>query len=120
MHIKGKPASDGQTIAELSFGFWRFLLAKKYATTLWPDLAGAFPHAPNRSRATIEKPIKSLHDFRNRLAHHEPVWNKPLTARQHEIHTVLDAIDPALRAWVTKNCRISALLQGCVFLRPYP
>ncbi len=32
---KGKRASDGQTISELSFGFWRFLITKKL-TGLWP------------------------------------------------------------------------------------
>ncbi|USX54796.1 hypothetical protein [Lentzea sp. HUAS12] len=48
------------------------------------------------------------------------LWNKPLLARQQDIHAVLDAIDPALRAWVTKNCRISALLQGCAFPLPHP
>ena len=40
---KGKRASDGQTISELSFGFWRFLITKKL-TGLWPDLASGFPH----------------------------------------------------------------------------
>ncbi len=120
VHTKGKAPSDGQTIAELGFGFWRYLLASRYATTLWPDLASAFPNAPSRSRTTIEAPVKALHVFRNRLAHHEPVWNKHLVARQHDIHTVLDAIDPVLKAWVTKNCRISAVLQGCTFTRPHP
>jgi hypothetical protein len=52
---KGKRASEGQTISELSFGFWRFLVAKK-RTSLWPDLASAFPFAPNRRRETIEAP----------------------------------------------------------------
>ncbi len=50
---KGKRASDGQTISELSFGFWRFLITKKL-TALWPDLASGFPDAPDRQLGTIE------------------------------------------------------------------
>ncbi|GGQ47929.1 hypothetical protein ACFFKE_08505 [Streptomyces mutabilis] len=48
----------GKVIAELSFGFWRFLLARQYKTNLWPDLAGAFPYAPNRALTTVEDPVK--------------------------------------------------------------
>jgi hypothetical protein len=50
---KGKRASDGQTISELSFGFWRFLVTKKL-TGLWPDLASGFSHAPDRQLGTVE------------------------------------------------------------------
>ena len=69
---KGKRASDGQTISELSFGFWRFLVTKKL-TGLWPDLASGFSHAPNRQLTTVEGPLARLHVFRNRLAHHQRV-----------------------------------------------
>jgi hypothetical protein len=58
---KNKSASDGQTISELPFGFWRFFFARRYNTTLWLDLAGAFPHAPSRDRRTIEQPVERLH-----------------------------------------------------------
>src|ERR1700691_2385136 len=56
---KGKRASDGQTISELSFGFWRFLITKKL-TGLWPDLASGFPHAPDRQLGTVESPLARL------------------------------------------------------------
>lgn len=117
---KGHPASDGQTIAELAFGFWRFLLARRYTTTLWPDLAHAFPHAPNRRRQTVEQPIVQLHDFRNRLAHHERIWNQPLTARYTDTLTVLRYISPALAQWVSDHSRVPKLLAACPQPRPYP
>ncbi|NIH77880.1 Abi family protein [Amycolatopsis viridis] len=117
---KGKHASEGQAISELTFGFWRYLLAKQYNTTLWPSLASGFPHAPSRARHTIEQPIKRLHQFRNRLAHHEPIWNKELTQRQQDIYDVLTYIDPNLHSWVAKRCRISAVLLTCPVPRPHP
>lgn len=117
---KHKPVSDGQTIAELTFGFWRFLLAKQYNTGLWPDLARGFPHAPDKARHTVEHPVKRLHEFRNRLAHHEPVWDKPLAAYHQDGCDVLGYIDPAFAAWVDKNCRISDLLLSCPVTRPHP
>jgi len=39
---KGKVPSDAQTISELGFGFWRYLVTRRH-TALWPDLASAFP-----------------------------------------------------------------------------
>lgn len=53
---KNKSASDGQTVSELSFGFWRFFFARRYNTTLRPDLAGAFPHAPIATAAPSSSP----------------------------------------------------------------
>ncbi len=100
----------GKVIAELSFGFWRFLLARQYRASLWPDLAGAFPHAPNRALATVEDPVKRLHKFRNRIAHHEGIWHLPLEARRDDIQTVLGFIAPAAAAWVADASRIDHVL----------
>ncbi|HXL93420.1 MAG TPA: hypothetical protein VN969_31200 [Streptosporangiaceae bacterium] len=38
------PVVPGKVVAELHFGFWRYLLASKYYTALWvPALSAAFP-----------------------------------------------------------------------------
>ncbi|MFI0212661.1 hypothetical protein ACH4OV_28925 [Streptomyces diastaticus] len=100
----------GKVIAELSFGFWRFLLARQYKTSLWPDLAGAFPHAPNRALITVENPVKRLHQFRNRIAHHEGIWHLPLKACRDDIQTVLAFIEPAAATWVADGSRINDVL----------
>ncbi|MYS32599.1 Abi-like protein [Streptomyces sp. KhCrAH-43] len=106
----GTTVPHGKVIAELSFGFWRFLLARQYKTNLWPDLAGAFPHAPNRALTTVEDPVKRLHKFRNRIAHHEGIWHLPLEARRNDIQTVLGFIAPAAATWVSDASRIDDVL----------
>ncbi|MCQ8835822.1 hypothetical protein [Streptomyces malaysiensis] len=106
----GTAAPRGKIIAELSLGFWRFLLARQYRASLWPDLAGAFPHAPNRALTTVEDPVKRLHKFRNRIAHHEGIWHLPLEARRDDIQTVLGFIAPAAAAWVANASRIDDIL----------
>ncbi|GHA73929.1 MULTISPECIES: hypothetical protein [Streptomyces] len=100
----------GKVIAELSFGFWRFLLARQYKTKLWPDLAGAFPHASNRALNTVEDPVKRLHKFGNRIAHHEGIWHLSLEARRDDIQTVLGFIAPAAATWVADASRIDDVL----------
>ena len=96
---KGKRASEGQTISELSLGFWRFLITKKL-TGLWPNLASAFPDAPDRRRETVEEPLARLHDFRNRLAHHQRIWNRDPAARFDDLLTLAGYIDSALPKWI--------------------
>lgn len=108
---KGKRASDGQTISELSFGFWRFLIAKRL-TGLWPDLAMAFPNAPDRKRETVEEPIARLHDFRNRLAHHQRVWSRSPRERYNDLLTVAGYIDAGLPAWIERTSLVPGLLGG--------
>jgi hypothetical protein len=107
---KGKQASEGQTISELSFGFWRFLITKKL-TGLWPDLAGAFPDAPDRRRETVEEPLTRLHDFRNRLAHHQRIWNRDPAARFDDLLAIAGYIDPALSAWITSTGTVREVLK---------
>ncbi|MFJ6541691.1 hypothetical protein [Streptomyces sp. NPDC091385] len=104
------PIPRGKIIAELSFGFWRFLLARQYRSSLWPDLAGAFPHAPDRALATVEAPVEQLHKFRNRIAHHESIWHLPLAARRDDIQTLLGFMAPSAAAWVAEASRIDGIL----------
>lgn len=107
---RGKTASDAQTISELSFGFWRFLITRRM-TGFWPDLAVAFPHAPDRRRETVEEPITRLHDFRNRLAHHQRIWSRSPGARYEDLMRVAGYIDPDLPAWIDASSAVPTLLR---------
>lgn len=112
VQAKGKRASEGQVLSELSFGFWRFLIARRYQTTLWPGLAGGFRHAPNRTIQTVEDPVRRMHEFRNRIAHHQRIWNLDLPARYTDMLDVLGYIDPDVRAWAAQTSRVPAVLGG--------
>jgi hypothetical protein len=115
-----KPGTSAQTISELGFGFWRYLLAKRYATTLWPDLAGGFPHSPNRARATVDKPVERLHLFRNRPARHQRIWAEPVNQHWTEMMAILGYIDQDFMQWVNFHSRVPTVLSACPAVRPYP
>lgn len=42
------PPPPGKVVAELSFGFWRYLLAQRYTAVLWPVIRPAFPSRAGR------------------------------------------------------------------------
>ena len=75
-----KNPSHGKVLAELNFGFWRFLVANRYLHTIWiPSMNSAFPHLrghPGERRKVVERSIERLWFLRNRIGHHEPIHTR--------------------------------------------
>jgi hypothetical protein len=66
----GRAETAGRVVAELPFGFWRYLLASRYERTLWRTrLYLAFPGQGRRQ--PVYAKLAGLHQLRNRIAHHE-------------------------------------------------
>lgn len=103
--------SPGRVIAELNFGFWKFLLARRYEATLWTGyLRHAFPNLRPQNRATVYGALDALHTLRNRIAHHEPIHKRNLSTDMLTIYRVLDWIDPEVRAWAIGLSRLQPLI----------
>ena len=99
--------TPGRVIAELNFGFWKFILARRYEATLWTGhLRHAFPNLKPQSRATVYGTLDRLHTLRNRLAHAEPVHNRDLEADALAIYRLLDWIDADVRSWAVAISRV--------------
>lgn len=66
------PVTPGRIVAELPFGFWRYLLERRYQASLWPQaLKHGFPNLTGRRRReTVRHAVFDLHGLRNRIAHH--------------------------------------------------
>jgi hypothetical protein len=77
-----QPEVHGKVIAELPLGFWRYLVASRYLTSLWiPATHAAFPDGARdlrRRRAEVEARLQRLAFVRNRAAHHEPIHRRDL------------------------------------------
>lgn len=68
----GPGAPVGKLVAELTFGFWPFLLSGQYHN-LWSASAHkAFPHA-HVPRSFVHTRLETIQRLRNRIAHHEPI-----------------------------------------------
>lgn len=106
------PATAGRIVAELPFGFWRYLLERRYQASLWPQaLQHGFPHLTGRrQRETLRNEVLDLHGLRNRIAHHEPIHNIDLARRHHQALEVARYIDPRARTWLEGFSRVPELL----------
>lgn len=105
------PEVHGKVIAELSFGFWRYLCTKDYLTSLWvPALVGAFPNHPDAAdprkvRADVESRIEKLHFLRNRIAHHEPIHQRNLLQDHRHALEILNWICTDSSTWASAASR---------------
>ncbi|MGB8843690.1 MAG: hypothetical protein WCC64_21775 [Aliidongia sp.] len=119
----GYPVDPPHFVAALSFGFWVTLLGRggrshalggirqNYEMTLWrPCLFRAFPHA-KLSRRAAHTPLDYLRTFRNRIAHHEPIFARHLAADFQHILTITDWISPDSREWIAHHSRVEEILK---------
>lgn len=68
-----KMSHDG-VVSNLSFGFWAHLTDKAHERDLWiPVLHKAWPRGTNR--AELDKSLRAITECRNRIAHHERLFN---------------------------------------------
>ena len=110
--VAGKARRDvipADVLAQFSFGLWPALLATKYRTRLWrAGLRNAFPHLDASfgrqgvPDVFIAQRLQIINVYRNRIAHHEPVYRSSPT------------LDDVRRAIVTVSVCISPELEGAV------
>jgi hypothetical protein len=110
----GSPVTHGKVVAELMFGFWRFLTDAPHSSTLWaPALRHAFPHLRPKVRTEVYDRLTKLNSLRNRLAHYEPIHHLPLDEHHRDLLVVAGWICPTTAAWIwsTTTDRLHTALQ---------
>lgn len=100
----------GHVVAELGFGFWIGMLASRYHQRMWEKtLVHAFPHYEGLRRS-LHGDLERLRKLRNRIAHHEPIFNRNLAIDHGITCSLIGYIEPEAKVWVMNNSRISEIL----------
>ena len=100
---KPKPLA-GRIVAELQFSFWVTVLSGPYDQVIWArnnfsPFRTAFPYATSLSRNQAHMRFNRIRQLRNRIMHHEPLWDQSkidLAQRHQEIHDAIQWISPTL------------------------
>ena len=98
------------------FGFWTNLVGHRFARAVWvPGLYRAFPRFRRVTSTPIARPLVAhrfdyLRNFRNRIAHHEPIFTRSLAADYASLLEVADWMYPDLRAWIESVSIFPALI----------
>lgn len=103
--------SPGQIVAELKFSFWVGLHGPQYDTTLWRRaLYRSFPISGGKRRSVVHGRLNAIRRFRNRVAHHEPIFHRPIRQLHDEIVEAVGWMCADSKAWVLHHSRVPLLL----------
>ncbi len=100
----GRPVTPGRVVGELNFGFWVTILSRNYDARLWQGaraapLKQAFPRVSRkmRQRVTIHNRYNTIRKLRNRVFHHEPLFDDLNLLRHHQtIYYAIHWINPEM------------------------
>jgi Abi-like protein len=114
---KGLPEramTSGRVVAELGFAFWTSLLGVPYEQVIWRSHQKMiFPEtlSSQRNIKTIRPMLRAIRHLRNRVMHHEPIWNAPdLNEKYSDILELLRWLDPSVAGWLTGFDRFPNIL----------
>lgn len=106
----GPEGAPGKVIAELTFGFWRFLSSSAHEKTVWvPYLHQVFPPGTDRKR-DVDSKVATLNRLRNRVAHHEPLIGENLSREAAKISALGGLLDRDLGAYVAATSSVPEVL----------
>jgi hypothetical protein len=97
--------TEGHLVAKLDFGFWVSLCRDPYGDwrgagpRLWPRALGlAFRSRPANvaTRSQVFHRFDRIRQYRNRVAHHEPVWDRDFVGNHDFIVESLGWMSPKL------------------------
>jgi hypothetical protein len=106
----------GKVIADLRFAFWCDMFTKRHQERLWvPHLNNEFPNMPvslttSQGRECIRSHLDVLRKFRNRIAHHEPIFAEPLEAHHEKIKSLIDWRCTESGIWLSQWETVTATL----------
>jgi hypothetical protein len=114
-----KPETPGGIVAELPFGYWTSLLGNRfYQSILIPLLATTFPGFKRKKSKkdpcdTLRGTFEDIRYLRNRVFHHEPVWNRTyLFGDYRAILKAIDWVSPEKGLLVKALDRFSTIYDG--------
>jgi hypothetical protein len=104
---KGGRIVPGRMVAELKFAFWVGLLGPQYDATLWRTCVyRAFPQSGGRARKMVHGRFNVIRRFRNRIAHHEPIFHLQPIQRHQEIIEATSWMCRSTAQWALHHSRL--------------
>lgn len=108
--------TTGKIVADLKFAFWEKVFTRGQDERLWKDhFFESFPNADRnisipQLRAQAFDDLELIREFRNRIAHHEPIFSRNLIADYERLRRLIGWRSPCAVEWLDGIQRISALL----------
>lgn len=116
LSTRSHKTTTGQVIADLKFVFWQTMVTSRFDARLWAHhLRTVLPHADENKttaqiRSMVYSELEQIRKLRNRIAHHEPIFQRNLATDFQKIHDLIATRCPITAAWMLQNQGAQALI----------
>lgn len=111
LKTKGRVTSGGMT-AELNFGFWSKMLLPRHEAIFWGDFRDTFSDLPaNKTYNNFSDRCEEIREFRNRIFHHEPIFNRDISKEYSKILELIRWISPEKERWIKQYSRVATIMR---------
>ena len=110
---KHGPVSTDAIVADLSAGFWVALLSESYKTPYaWRyNLQRIFPNDSQLDQRTAHETSGRILNLRNRIAHHEPIYDLALSQTYAELQRLVAGMCQDTNDFARSNCSFLAVAE---------
>jgi hypothetical protein len=114
--VRKREHTTGKVIPELKFVCWQKMFTGRYDTRIWdPHLRRVLPNLdPAKSIADLRKQtyaqLEQMRLLRNRIAHHEPIFNRSLADDHQTIHDLVAARCSVTAGWLKSYERATSVI----------
>lgn len=111
-----KHQTAGKVVADLKFVFWQNVFVQGQDGRIWnKHFATAFPGYDKtltipQARDRVHTTIDGIRRFRNRIAHHEPIFQRNLATVRDEIRQIVEWRRPGTAQWLDTVENVTTLL----------
>jgi hypothetical protein len=108
----GAFVSEHHVVSALTFGFWEHLTTKRFQRYLWPNgVRQFFPNAPQSvGLKDIHDTIESVRRWRNRIAHHQAIFDKGPTRKHQDALSLIGWRCHDTAKWVSAASRVPQVI----------
>lgn len=110
----GAAMTPDHIVSALSFGFWEHMTTKRFERFLWPrGFQKNFRHAPWQAKLEdLHQQIETVRRWRNRIAHHNAIFDKGPNAKMDATMELIRWSSPAAASWLSGSCRLNAVINA--------
>lgn len=110
----------GHLVSQLGFGFWLRLCNAPYehgqanGPQLWPHAARRFPNCPRsfKHRHALRSEFAKIRDWRNLIAHHQPIWDRAPQDQHDHCLRLLDWMNRDLARVLSRSSPVPRLIRN--------
>lgn len=114
--VAARQPTTGKVVADLKFAFWEKIFTAGQDSRIWDaHFRACFPGAPAsltiaQARTIAHADLKAIRLLRNRIAHHEPIFNRNIADEYRRIHEMTGWRSQVAAAWMNRKQGVTALI----------